>query len=366
MKMIHCADLHLDSRMNANLDKESAKERKGEILHTFERMILYAAQNQVSAILIAGDLFDTKNISATTRNVVLHNMIGHPEINFYYLKGNHDNDNFLSGLEEIPGNLKMFGSRWKAYEEADGRIVISGIELSEGNAESAYTSLVLDSGKFNIVMLHGQESQSAVKDKAEIINLKALRNKGIDYLALGHIHAYKKEKLDPRGIYCYAGCLEGRGFDECGDHGFAVLDIDENTGSYTHDFVFFARRKLYTVDVDVTDCRTTAEMVSRAAQVLQDADCDEESLVKIVLKGTLDVECEKDVTYFQSRFGQQFYYVKVYDETGIKMDAGDYMLDESLKGEFVRQVMADDSVSEEDKKIIIRYGLQAIAGEEVQ
>ena len=42
------------------------------------------------------------------------------------------------------------------------------------------------------------------------------------------------------------------------------------------------------------------------------------------------------------------------------------MLDQSLKGEFVRQVMADEALAEEDKKIMIRYGLQAIAGEEVQ
>lgn len=366
MKLIHCADLHLDSKMNANLDKESAKERKGEILHTFERMVMYAAQNQVSAILIAGDMFDTKNISATTRNTVLHNIIGHPKITFYYLKGNHDNDNFLSGLEEIPKNLKMFGSQWTTYEEAEGKVSISGIELSDENTESAYLSLVLDSEKFNIVMLHGQEAKSAVRDKAEIIHLKALRNKGIDYLALGHVHMYKKEKLDARGTYCYAGCLEGRGFDECGDHGFVVLDIDEDTGTYTHEFILFAQRKLFTVEVDVTDCQTTAEMVSKAVQDLQNAGCDEEGMVKIVLKGTLDVECEKDIAYFQSRFRQRFYYVKVYDETRLKIEAGDYMLDESLKGEFVRQIMADDSISEEDKKIIIRYGLQAIAGEEVQ
>ena len=38
----------------------------------------------------------------------------------------------------------------------------------------------------------------------------------------------------------------------------------------------------------------------------------------------------------------------------------------SLKGEFVRQVMEDESIGEDDKKVIIRYGLQAIAGEEVQ
>ena len=107
--------------MDTNLDKERAKERKGEILHTFERMIMYAVQNDISSILIAGDMFDVKNISATARNVVLYNIVGHPEITFYYLRGNHDNDNFLSGME-----------------------------LSRENAESAYTSLVLDSKKFKL------------------------------------------------------------------------------------------------------------------------------------------------------------------------------------------------------------------------
>lgn len=366
MKLIHCSDLHLDSRMNTNLEKEKAKERKGEILHTFERMIQYASQNKIAAVLIAGDMFDTKNISLVTRNVVLHNILEHSEIIFYYLRGNHDSDNFLSGLEEIPDNLKMFGSEWTVYGEAEGRISIAGMELSKENAESAYVSLVLDSDKFNIVMLHGQESQSAAKDKAEIIHLKALRNKGIDYLALGHVHMYKKEKLDARGTYCYPGCLEGRGFDECGEHGFVVLDIDEETGEYTHEFVRFARRILYTVEVDVTDCQTTAEMIAKAEVSLEQAGCKDTGLVKIVLKGMLDVECEKDIEYFQERLGQRFYYVKVYDETKLRIDVGDYMLDESLKGEYVRQVMADDSISEEDKMIIIRYGLQAIAGEEVQ
>ena len=58
--------------------------------------------------------------------------------------------------------------------------------------------------------------------------------------------------------------------------------------------------------------------------------------------------------------------MKVYDETRLKIDIGDYMLDESLKGEYVRQVMEDQSIPEEYKKIINRYGLQAISGEEVQ
>ena len=45
--------------------------------------------------------------------------------------------------------------------------------------------------------------------------------------------------------------------------------------------------------------------------------------------------------------------MKVYDETRLKIDIGDYMLDESLKGEYVRQVMEDQSIPEEDKKIMV-------------
>lgn len=366
MKILHCADLHLDSKMTANLDKDKAKERKGEILHTFEKMIRYAEEHDIAVILIAGDLFDTRHISATARNTVLHAIVEHSDIHFYYLKGNHDSDNFLADLEEVPANLYLFGSNWTSYTEAEGRITISGMEFTGDNAGSADVSLVLDAGKFNIVMLHGQESESNGKDKTEIIPLKAFRNKGIDYMALGHVHAYKKEQLDARATYCYPGCLEGRGFDECGEHGFVVLDVDTEHMRYTQEFVPFAYRTLYMVEADVTDCQTTAEMIARVEERLRQEALSATSLVEIVLTGMLDVECEKDIAYIRTRFQEDYYFVKIYDETTLKIDVEAYMLDVSLKGEYVRQVMADDSLSEEDKKIVIRYGLQAIAGEEVQ
>ena len=60
MKLIHCADLHLDSDMTSNLTKEKAKERRTELLVTFQRMITYAKENDVHHILISGDLYDKK------------------------------------------------------------------------------------------------------------------------------------------------------------------------------------------------------------------------------------------------------------------------------------------------------------------
>ena len=36
MKIIHCADLHLDSKMESNLDREAASMRRDELLDTFD------------------------------------------------------------------------------------------------------------------------------------------------------------------------------------------------------------------------------------------------------------------------------------------------------------------------------------------
>ena len=47
MKILHCADVHLDSKMTANLEKDKAKERKLEILDTFLRMVDFAETNGV-------------------------------------------------------------------------------------------------------------------------------------------------------------------------------------------------------------------------------------------------------------------------------------------------------------------------------
>ncbi len=356
MKLIHCADLHLDSKLSANLDKDKIKERKAEILHTFVRMVEYAVQNSISGILIAGDMFDTKNIAAGVRNTVYAQIKNHPEIDFYYLRGNHDNDNFLSE-GDVPENLKLFGDTWTSYELADGRIVVSGMELTADNVGAVANTCVLNLNCFNIVMLHGQEGDE--------VNVKALKNKGIDYLALGHIHAYKRESLDVRGVYCYPGCLEGRGFDECGDHGFVVLDIDPETLKITDTFVSFAQRRLYEVAVDVTGLNSTEEMATKIEAVIADEGCDSTGMLKVVLVGEMDVECEKDVAYLTTKLSDKFYFVKIYDETRFQVNREDYMLDQSLKGEFVRQVMADVSLSEEDKNSIIRYGLQALAGEEI-
>ena len=85
-------------------------------------MIEYAAEQGVVAILIAGDLFDTNSVSRTAMSAVYTSIIEHPDIAFYYLKGNHDVNSFLASMEEIPENLHLFSDTWLSYEVGLNRI----------------------------------------------------------------------------------------------------------------------------------------------------------------------------------------------------------------------------------------------------
>ena len=63
MKIIHCADIHLDSRITANLSATKSKQRKAEVLNSFCNMCDYAVNNGVEVVIIAGDLFDSDRCS---------------------------------------------------------------------------------------------------------------------------------------------------------------------------------------------------------------------------------------------------------------------------------------------------------------
>lgn len=358
MKIIHCSDLHLDSKLEANLDKEKVKQRRDEILYSFQNMVNFANNNDVRIIIIAGDLFDKNKVSVKAKNIVRDTILAKKNIDFIYLKGNHDEENFIT--DELPGNLKLFNkNEWNSYKYEN--VVISGIEFGKKDSYEIYKSLMLNQSDFNIVVLHGQESNyENKKDKTEIINLRELKNKNIDYLALGHIHKYKLEKLDNRGIYCYSGCLEGRGFDECGEKGFVLLNIENN--KLETKFISNSIRTLEELEVDVSDTMTTTEVEQKINEKIEKIS--KQNLIKIILVGKVDINSERDIDYLLKKYNEEFYYVKIYDKTTLKINYLDYENDASLKGEFIRMILKEN-LTEEEKKEIIITGLKALAGEEL-
>ena len=355
MKLIHCSDLHLDSALRGNLSRERAKMRAAELCAAFGRLVAFAKQEQVSAVLVAGDLFDSPYVSRQTADYVLDMIRSAPGILFFYLRGNHDESRTAFAGSDRPENLITFGPQWQSHRCA--QVVITAIEPEPHGWLHLYDSLRLDEKDMNIVMLHGQ---TATQPGVEQIALPLLRGKGIRYLALGHLHTYSKAQLDLDGEYCYSGCLEGRGFDECGEKGFVLLETDGNL--LRSRFVPFAARKLHEITVDISGLETVTQILSELKTAA--AGIDGTDLVKFVLTGTYTLQTQKDIRFLQQMLEQEFWFVKIKDETTLAVDRREYEHDISLKGEFVRGVLASD-YSEPEKMRIIACGIRALAGEEV-
>ncbi|HEY8423403.1 MAG TPA: DNA repair exonuclease [Clostridia bacterium] len=350
MRIIHCSDIHLDSK----LEGVNSKERNNELLNTFNKMVDYAAANDVRAIIIAGDLFDSQTVSSKTQKFIKDLINQYSQIDFLYLKGNHDSVDAFEGVK-MPSNFKPFFSRWTTYYYDD--TAITGIQITYENYQTLYDELNLNPAHKNIVVMHGQVSASSKPDN---VNLELLKNKNIDYLALGHYHSFSYEKLDKRGIYCYSGCLEGRGFDETGEKGFVLLD----TGNLNEPRLItgLTHRTVYEIQADITGKHSYLEIKNAVQQAL--AGIDSRHYVKVSLAGRYKIGAQKDLRHLSLDFGQMFYAFKIQDNSALEINIDDYKYDISLKGEFIRTVLSS-KLSQKQKEDIINFGIRALKGEEI-
>lgn len=350
MKFIHTADLHLGSKMKAKFSEKQSQERRIEIFNTFRRMVEFANANGVRAILLAGDVFDEDNPISADKNDFLGVVNEYPQIDFLYLRGNHDVG--ASTGETKPSNLKTFGAEWTYYNYDN--VTVAGIELCPENAKKAPTTLTLNAEGVNIIALHGDE-QGTGKDA---IDLRAYKGKNIDYVALGHIHKRRDGALDERGDWAYSGCLEGRSFDETGEKGFLILDVDGN--KIARQFMPFAKRTFEEIDVDITGVKNFVDASAKIKPELKSR----ENCYRINLVGDVDesVKTEDIAERIKDLLAQHAYLIDVKDKTQIALDLDKYKDDPTVKGEFIRVVLADESLSAEQKNQVIATGLKALEG----
>lgn len=352
MKLIHAADLHLGSKIESKLSSIS-EERKLAVRDSFRRLIEYAKNNNISSILLSGDIFDSNKPFKKDKDYFYAFIDKNPDITFYYLKGNHDNE---ENNDENHPNLKTFNNIWTNYD-LDENITVSGLEIDETNYSTFYSSLNLDPKKINIVMLHGQESDTIANNNIKISKLK---DKNIDYLALGHIHKYKEGQIDHRGKYVYSGCIEGRGFDEIGEKGFVEIEIVD--GKISSKFVHFSSRDILEEEIDISDATSQPDILSLIKEKVRFIAKD---IYRIKLIGDVNYELEFNEDDIAQALKGSAYFIDVKNKTLPLINPDNFLNDLSLKGEFVRSVYADTSLDEADKRKIASLGLKALEGREV-
>jgi len=406
VKLIHTADLHLDSAFRSRFTKEEAENRRQKQLMAWKELLSFAVEKKVQGILIAGDLFDSPVVSHGTMDFFLSTISEHPEISFFYLRGNHDTENTFRYQENLPKNLFLFSEKGKKYRLND-RLLLAGVEygtkdisfgenegatqgagqaaeqgvgqenahgaeaLSKSETESEEESkfLKLKEEDCNILLLHGALYQGTPKGEAvqgeEGIFLKNLEKLPLSYIALGHIHKGGEGKLNNGALWAYPGCLQGRGFDEEGERGFLYLKVEEEKKEIRKEFIPIKQGEFRILEIELLEDEGTLACLKKIEVEMEKAGIVKEDSLRIILKGKKGLEQERNLRYLQLQLQDSVFFLEIRDECELSWNREEAMKEKSLKGEFLRVLAAADTLSKEEQEEIIALGMGLLQGGEL-
>ena len=229
-KILHTADVHLDSplRSLALRDPNLRDQVHTATRSAFTRIIDTAIAESVNALLIAGDLFDGAERSARTAAYLTGQLdrLRDGGIRVFYIKGNHDAENPLTGELSLPDNVHIFDGRGGKVQLSED-VWIHGVSFASRHApESLLPKFPAPvAGAINIAMLHTSLVGAAGHDPYAPCTVNDLVAAGFDYWALGHVHRRQVHATSPWIVM--PGTPQGRDIGEPGPKSATLLTIGE-------------------------------------------------------------------------------------------------------------------------------------------
>ena len=251
MKIVHCSDLHLGKRFSGN--KDYVKKRYMDFFNAFATFIDKVEEIKPDVCLIAGDIFDKKEINPdilSKTEYLFKKLKDSVKKDIIAIEGNHDNSRILeeSWLEYLQKQniLKVFYYN-KDFEEKN-YLKIDDINFYPVGypgfmIDEALTKLSekLNPQEKNIVIVHTGISggTNTLPGLVSTSILDLFKDKAI-YIAGGHIHSfttYPKEKP----YFFVSGSLEFSNVqnEKSDKKGFILFDTD----TLNYEFIELEHRK---------------------------------------------------------------------------------------------------------------------------
>ena len=231
MKFVHIADMHFDSPFVNLSEKDIMGDlRRLEQRKVFKKIIEYIKENNIKYFFISGDLYEHKYIKQSTIEYVNKLFEEIPETNIYIAPGNHDpyTKNSYYNKYNWSKNVKIFGPKVEKIETQDVNIYGYGFDDFYCSDSGVENIEIEQNEKPNILIIHGNIDGSTIEDmQYNSMSKKMLEEKGFDYVALGHIHK-KDYNTEENQKIVYPGSTISLGFDELGEHGMIVGDVEKN------------------------------------------------------------------------------------------------------------------------------------------
>ena len=360
MKFIHIADMHFDSPFVNLSDKELLGDlRRLEQRKVLKKVIEYIKENNIEYLFIAGDLYEQKYIKRSTIEYINNLFKEIPETKIFISPGNHDPylKNSYYNKYNWNNNVKIFNSKIEKIETEQANIYGYGFDDFYCKNSGIENLEIDDKNKLNILIIHGSLDGGTIEDNEyNPLSRRMLKEKGFDYVALGHIHKLDYNNEKNQNIV-YPGSTVSLGFDELGEHGMIVGDLEK--GKINLEFIPLDEIQFKLHEVDVTEIISKEELIEK----INELDFDENNLVEIILVGKRNFEIN---IYELYKLILNNKIIKIKNKTKINYDLNKLANENTLKGLFAKEMLEklnNKNLTVDEKEILekaIEIGMDAL------
>lgn len=346
LRILHAADLHLDSPFSAFSSEEAMAFRHRQRQAVFE-MAERCKEKQCDLLLLAGDVFDGTPNPETVE--ALQEALEHCGAEVFLAPGNHDPYTARSVWADAhwPDNVHIFDGDMTCVTLPELPCRVWGAAFHDREAEGLLKPIPqAEDGFWEIGVFHGDPTNDGPYHP---ISPQTLQNCGLDYLALGHIHKGSPLEKAGKTFYGWPGCAMGRGFDECGEKGVWYIELER--GNCRQEFLPLSFPRFEILTLPAEDIAVPPEA--------------EGSVCVLVLTGESDPVDTKAV---EQQLKNRFLSLEVRDSTTPKRDIWAGCGSQTLRGMALAKLKEHyDLAGEAEKPVVlqaVRYLLAALEGRE--
>ena len=360
MKFVHIADIHFDSPFINLSDKDILGDlRRMEQRKVFKKVIEYIKKNNVGYLFISGDLYENSYIRQSTIEYINNLFQEIPETKIYIAPGNHDPyiKNSYYNKFQWNENVKIFGPKIEKIEENEANIYGYGFDDFYCTNCGIEDLQLENSKKLNILVIHGTLDGASIEEKQyNSLNSKMLKEKGFDYVALGHIHKLDYKTEENQRIV-NPGSTVALGFDELGEHGMIVGDVTKE--KIELEFIPLDDERFKEIEINISEIISKEELIEK----INALEIKENEYIKIILTGNRNFEINK---YEILKFLENERIIKIKDNTKIAYDLTKIANETTLKGMYAKEMqrkLSQEDITQEEREIIekaVEIGLTAL------
>lgn len=355
MKFAHVADMHFDTAFTFIENRKGlGDQRRLEQREAFRKMINEIKQREIPYLFIAGDLYEQKYIKQTTIEYIneLFNEISNTKI--FISPGNHDPylANSFYAKFNWAENVHIFTDQIEKIETEEADIYGVGYSDFYTGSLGIENTIISNKDKINIAVVHATIDGA---EKAQVqynpVSSKKLIDAGFDYVACGHIH--KRGYLENNKIV-YPGSMISLGFDEPGEHGMLIGEINKNKNEI--EFIKLDERFFEEKELDVSEINSEEELIEEINKMTFEKNKE----IKLILIGKRNFEINTENIFKLIKNNQ---IIKIKNHTKIKYNLEEISKENNLRGIFVKKLLekkAEGIFSEEEIARAIEIGLEVL------